>query len=86
MTSGAITLLSTASTAFWNVETLVWLSVFAVLCIAVSAIVVAVGWWVPTKEFTPTARRAVDILDVLLTCSVIPLALCAAGIVQAVRG
>lgn len=86
MTSGAVTLLSTASTAFWNVETLVWLSVFAVLCIAVSAIVVAVGWWVPAKEFSPTARRAVDILDVLLTCSVIPLALCAAGIVQAVRG
>lgn len=86
MTSGAVTLLSTASTAFWNVETLVWLSVFAVLCIAASAIVVAVGWWVPTKEFTPSARRAVDILDVLLTCSVIPLALCAAGIVQAVRG
>lgn len=86
MTSGTVAFLSTASTAFWNAETLVWLSVFAVLCIAVAAIVVAVGWWVPAKEFSPTARRAVDVVDVLLTCSVVPLALCAAGIVQAVRG
>lgn len=86
MTSGTVTILSAASTAFWNAETLVWLSVFAVLCIAVAAIVVAVGWWVPAREFSPTARRAVDILDILLTCAIIPLALCAAGIVQAVRG
>ena len=86
MTAGATSLLSTASTAFWNAETLVWLSVFAVLCIAIAAVIVAVGWWVPGKNFSPTARRAVDILDVFITCSVVPLALCAAGIVQAVRG
>ena len=86
MTVGTVTLLLSGSIAFWNTETLVWMSAFAVLCIAVTGTVVAVGWWVPSKQFSPTVRRTVDVFDVLITCSVFPLALCAAGIIQAVRG
>lgn len=86
MTAGVLVLLSAASTAFWNTDTLLWISVFAILCLAMSAIVAAAGWWVPSKEFSPTARRVVDVFDVLITCSIVPLALFAAGIVQAVRG
>lgn len=86
MTAGALVLLTTALIAFRNADSLVWMTVFGVLCLAVSAVMAAAGWWVPEKDFSPVARRAVDIFDVLVTCSIIPLALSAAGVIQAVRG
>jgi len=85
LTAGIVTALALPFAAFLRPESPEWTVAAAGFVVVLVAVVAACGWWVPATGFSPSVRRVVDVLDVLITCAIPPLALCAAGVVEAVR-
>lgn len=86
LTAGVATLLAAGAAGLAGADAAVASAAGGLALLVAIGVVAACGWWVPVAEFSPSARRVVDVVDVLVTCAVPPLALCAAGVLAAVRG
>lgn len=86
MTSGTVCVLAIVAAAFLHADSTAALTGISIAVLAVAGAVACAGWWVPDKDFSPSVRRVVDVLDMVVLCALPPLMLLASGVVGAVRG